>query len=127
MLKTFATAGVKLRMTQGRVEKHGCHLCAFEQILQIVVGVIERFHLAGELGIDRVQFLVDGLQLLLRGLELLVGGLHLLVHRDEFLVGGFQLFQRRFVFLEHRLQAIAGLAQFAFDMRGRPIRVSVNG
>ena len=106
---------------QLRVEKHGCDLGALEQVLQIVVGVIERLHLADKLGVDGVQLLVDGLQFLFRSLQLLVGGLHFFVDRDQLLVGGFQLLQRGLIFLEHRLQAFARLAQFAFDMGSRPV------
>jgi hypothetical protein len=66
-----------------------------------------------------LQLLVDRLRLLARGLQLLVGRLQFLVDRDQLLVRRFQLFERGFIFLDHRLQPLARIAQFAFEALGR--------
>src|SRR6266700_5011374 len=101
---------------QRAVQEYGGYIRALEQVLQVAIGPIQRFDLVAELGVDRVQFLVDGLKLLLGGLELLIGRLHLLVDGDQFLIGRLQFFERGFVFLDHRLKSIARLTQFPFDM-----------
>jgi hypothetical protein len=65
------------------------------------VAGIELVHLAGELVVDGVELLVDGHQLLVAGLQLL---------------------ERRFVFLDGRLQAVARFAQLVLEAGGVAVR-----
>ena len=104
------------------VEEHGSDVGAFEQVVQVVVGAIERIHLAAEFDIDGMQFLVDGLELFLGSLQFLVRRLQLFIDRYQLFVGGLQFLQRRFVFLDDRLEPVAGLVQLALHDDGRVVR-----
>ena len=70
------------------VQEQGRDVRAFEQVLHVVAGLRQLVHLGLQLGVERLEFLVQGLHLLLRGGEFLVGGLQLFIRGLQFLVGG---------------------------------------
>ena len=97
------------------VEEERRDLRGFQQVLEVAVGPCQLGHAMRELAIHRLQFLVDRLQLLLRGLQLLVRRLQLLVDRLVFLVRGFELLVGALELLDGRLQPILGGAELALD------------
>ena len=90
-----ARGGREILDAHFQIQKDRRDLRAVQQILQIAVGVIEFRDFAVQLGIDRFQFFVEGLELLLGGFQLLVRGLKLLVGGLQLLIRGFELFESR--------------------------------
>ena len=74
-----AMAGEKRLMVSSPVKEDGGDFRTGEEVLHVAVGLVQLLHLPLQLGVDRDQFLVQGLQLFLGGLQLLVGGLQLFV------------------------------------------------
>ena len=93
--------GRELPDVEGGVEEQRGDVGAGQQVVEVVGGGLQLRHLLFKLVVERRQFLVERLQLFLRGLQFLVARLELLVHRHgffvrslEFLVRAFQLFDR---------------------------------
>lgn len=105
--------GRELAHAQIAVEKDRPDLGALKKIVDVVVELDELLDLALVLRVDGVELLVDGVQLFVGALQLLVGGEQLLVGGLELLVGGFQL-------LDRRLEILAGLPEFVFQV-GNPL------
>ena len=99
------------------VHKDGAHAGAGQEVVHVVVGLGEFEDLLLQLGVDRVQLLVERLQLFLGGLQLLVGGLQFFVHRLHLLVYGFELFGGRFHLLEGGLEIFLLGLQFLLQRR----------
>ena len=90
------------------VEKDRGDLGVLQQVLLIAQRAVEALDLGVELGVHRLQFLVDRLQLLLGSLELLVRALQLLGDGLELLVRGFHLLVRGLELLDGCLQPLPG-------------------
>src|SRR5438105_5579665 len=92
-----------------RVQENSGNLGAFEDVLQIAVGVVELLELALQFVVERLQFFFGSLQFLIRGLQLFIHGEELFVGRLELFIGSFQ-------FLDGGLQILFGGAQFIFEL-----------
>ena len=82
-----------------RIEEQDSNVGRRHQILDVAMGARDAFELRLEFAVDGLQLLVDRLQLLLAGLQLFGGRAIFLIDRLQFFVGRPQFLVRAFIFL----------------------------
>ena len=104
---------------RGSIEKDRADLGGVDQVVNVVVGLNLLLYFDLQLLVDRTQFLVQRLQLLLACFQFFGRRAELLVHRLQLFVRGLQLFGLRFVAFDRRPQLRLQPDQLVFELAGR--------
>jgi hypothetical protein len=99
------------------VDNQRGHVGGGHEVLEVVVGLAEVFNLVFEFLIDEgLEFVIDRLQLFLRGFELLEGRAVFLVDRLQFFIGRPEFFMPRLGAFKGALQLRLDRLEFRFHL-----------